>query len=84
MIDIDKENKDIKNDQVVIDISKSNDTNDIIHNNLLTSEEKKIVEVNSDNNQIKENKENFFNFTFYKVDPKWRWLNEIGKEESSY
>lgn len=41
MIDIDKENKDIKNDQVVIDISKSNDTNDIIHNNLLTSEEKR-------------------------------------------
>lgn len=25
----------------------------------------------------------FFNFTFYKVDPKWRWLNEIGKDEAS-
>lgn len=24
----------------------------------------------------------FFNFTFYKVDPKWRWLNEIGKDEA--
>ncbi|HEY6534665.1 MAG TPA: chlorite dismutase family protein [Candidatus Nitrosocosmicus sp.] len=83
MIDIDKENKDIKNDHVVIDISKSNDTNDIIHNNLLNSEEKKTIEVNSDNNQIKENKENYFNFTFYKVDPKWRWLNEIGKDESA-
>jgi len=35
--------------------------------------------------QIKENKfeKKFFNFTFFKVDPKWRWLNEIGKDESS-
>lgn len=42
------------------------------------------VSNNSTNNQIKENKpEKFFNFTFYKVDPKWRWLNEIGKDESS-
>jgi chlorite dismutase len=39
---------------------------------------------NSNNTQIKENRlEKFFNFTFYKVDPKWRWLNEIGKDESS-
>ncbi len=33
------------------------------------------------NNQTMEKK--FFNFTFFKVDPKWRWLNEIGKDESS-
>ena len=44
--------------------------------------------INSSNesvdNRIKENmSEKFFNFTFYKVDPKWRWLNEIGKDESS-
>ena len=25
----------------------------------------------------------FLNFSFYKVDPKWRWLNEIGKEEAA-
>lgn len=25
----------------------------------------------------------FFTFTFYKVDPKWRWLNEMGKDEAS-
>lgn len=25
----------------------------------------------------------FLNFTFFKVDPKWRWLNELGKEESA-
>jgi chlorite dismutase len=35
-------------------------------------------------NRGKENtSEKFFSFTFYKVDPKWRWLNEIGKDESS-
>lgn len=25
----------------------------------------------------------FLNFAFFKVDPRWRWLNEIGKEEST-
>lgn len=35
----------------------------------------------STDNQTMEKK--FFNFTFFKVDPKWRWLNEIGKDESS-
>ncbi len=39
---------------------------------------------NSTDSQNKENKpEKFISFTFYKVDPKWRWLNEIGKDESS-
>lgn len=27
--------------------------------------------------------EKIFTFTFYKVDPKWRWLNEMGKDEAS-
>ena len=39
------------------------------------------VNNDSTNNQTMERK--FFNFTFFKVDPKWRWLNEIGKDESS-
>lgn len=25
----------------------------------------------------------FLNFSFFKVDPKWRWLNELGKEEAA-
>lgn len=25
----------------------------------------------------------FLNFSFFKVDPKWRWLNEIGREEAA-
>jgi len=38
----------------------------------------------SDDNRNKGNTtEKIFSFTFYKVDPKWRWLNEIGKDESS-
>jgi chlorite dismutase len=31
----------------------------------------------------KNNSEKFFTFTFYKVDPKCRWLNEMGKDEAS-
>src|SRR5687768_14540041 len=31
----------------------------------------------------KNDSEKFFTFTFYKVDPKWRWLNEMGKDEAS-
>ena len=34
-------------------------------------------------NKNKNNPEKFFTFTFYKVDPKWRWLNEMGKDEAS-
>jgi chlorite dismutase len=57
------------------------------------AEDKDKVNINSSNsidndsinNRIEENKveKKFFNFTFFKVDPKWRWLNEIGKDESS-
>jgi chlorite dismutase len=25
----------------------------------------------------------YLNFSFFKVDPKWRWLNEIGKDEAA-
>jgi chlorite dismutase len=25
----------------------------------------------------------FLNFSFFKVDPKWRWLNEVGKDEAA-
>ncbi|HEX9678546.1 chlorite dismutase family protein [Nitrososphaera sp.] len=25
----------------------------------------------------------FLNFSFFKVDPKWRWLNEIGRDEAA-
>src|SRR5690242_2883174 len=25
----------------------------------------------------------FLNFSFFKVDPKWRWLNEVAREEAA-
>jgi chlorite dismutase len=40
------------------------------------------IESTADQNNVNK-PEKFFSFTFYKVDPKWRWLNEIGKDESS-
>jgi len=40
------------------------------------------IESTADQNKVNK-PEKFFSFTFYKVDPKWRWLNEIGKDESS-
>jgi chlorite dismutase len=39
--------------------------------------------MNKDSTNIQTMEKKFFNFTFFKVDPKWRWLNEIGKDESS-
>ncbi|HYF99008.1 MAG TPA: chlorite dismutase family protein [Candidatus Saccharimonadales bacterium] len=63
-------------------ISSTSITDDNKNNN-----NDKLTSQNNENNQagIKEyaNPEKFFTFTFYKVDPKWRWLNEIGKDEAS-
>ena len=25
----------------------------------------------------------FFNFSFFKIDPKWRWMADLAKEESA-
>jgi chlorite dismutase len=33
--------------------------------------------------QISETSTYFLNFSFFKVDSKWRWLNEIGKDEAA-
>ena len=30
-----------------------------------------------------EEKEYFFNFSFFKIDPKWRWMADLAKEESA-
>ena len=52
-------------------------------NNNDNSREKQITPVG---NEIKtediKKEQLFLNFSFFKVDPKWRWLNEIGKEEA--
>ena len=30
-----------------------------------------------------ENNQYYFNFSFFKVDPKWRWMADLAKEESA-
>ncbi len=30
-----------------------------------------------------ENKRYYFNFSFFKIDPKWRWMADLAKEESA-
>ena len=30
-----------------------------------------------------ENKRYFFSFSFFKIDPKWRWMADLAKEESA-
>jgi len=29
------------------------------------------------------NEQYFFNFSFFKIDPKWRWMADLAKEESA-
>ena len=29
------------------------------------------------------NEQYYFNFSFFKVDPKWRWMADLAKEESA-
>jgi chlorite dismutase len=86
-IDVDDKLNSLKKDKNNLDsISNTNTSADSLNMNAT----KEVIKStgpesnNSNNTQIKENRlEKFFNFTFYKVDPKWRWLNEIGKDESS-
>src|SRR5215217_7069517 len=86
----------VNNDDKLNNLKKDKDNPNAIQNtnndsSLKIKKQEKVpidntspVDNNSTNNQNKENKpEKFINFTFYKVDPKWRWLNEIGKDESS-
>jgi len=32
---------------------------------------------------MSEEKQYYFNFSFFKVDPKWRWMADLAKEESA-
>ncbi|MBA2268824.1 MAG: chlorite dismutase family protein [Nitrosopumilus sp.] len=48
-----------------------------------TTKDPELSDAKTDESDNKINSEKFFTFTFYKVDPKWRWLNEMGKDESS-
>ena len=48
-----------------------------------TTNDSELPGTKTDESDNKNNPEKFFTFTFYKVDPKWRWLNEMGKDEAS-
>ena len=32
---------------------------------------------------MSEESQYFFNFSFFKIDPKWRWMADLAKEESA-
>ena len=51
-------------------------------NNNDNSREKQSItlENNIKPESTKKEEQLFLNFSFFKVDSKWRWLNEIGKE----
>ena len=51
--------------------------------NTSTIKDPELSGAKTDESDNKNSSEKFFAFTFYKVDPKWRWLNEMGKDESS-
>jgi chlorite dismutase len=60
------------------------------NNNNVSSREKQIITLENNikkedikKEDIKKEQQIFLNFSFFKVDPKWRWLNEIGKEEAA-
>ncbi len=48
-----------------------------------TTKDPELSGAKTDESDNKNSSEKFFTFTFYKVDPKWRWLNELGKDEAS-
>jgi len=52
-------------------------------NTSTTTNDSELQGAKADESDNKNNPEKFFTFTFYKVDPKWRWLNEMGKDEAS-
>lgn len=41
------------------------------------------MEVQRKKDQNKTSKPTFVNYSFFKIDPKWRWMNEVAKEEAA-
>lgn len=54
-----------------------------VDNDTVTSSKPVGIGTKGDESNQETTSEKFFTFTFYKVDPKWRWLNEMGKDEAS-
>ena len=81
--DIKKNNNNLHNIKNVDNDANSDSIKNIIEETVGSTSLKNSSNESGDNKSSGNISEKFFSFTFYKVDPKWRWLNEIGKDESS-
>ena len=41
------------------------------------------MEVQRKRDHVKASKPTFLNYSFFRIDPKWRWMNEVAKEEAA-
>jgi len=78
--DVKKYQQELKN--ILNDAKKAmQELKDSVEMDLRESMEK---ESKAGNGQVYEaNKPVFFNFSFFKLDPKWRWMADLAKEESA-
>ena len=81
--DIKKNNNNLHDIKGIDNDANSDSIKNIIEETVGSTSLKNSSNESGDNKSSGNISEKFFSFTFYKVDPKWRWLNEIGKDESS-
>ena len=73
-----------KNPVTIDNLQKNNtDNSNPMKNGDTVVTDPKTQDIGTDGSNSNISSEKFFTFTFYKVDPKWRWLNELGKDEAS-
>ncbi|VFJ13892.1 chlorite dismutase family protein [Candidatus Nitrosocosmicus franklandus] len=66
-----------------INAKNSGALNDGINNDTVASSKSQDIGTKDNEYDSEITSQKFLTFTFYKVDPKWRWLNEMGKDEAS-
>jgi len=71
------------NKNKIDNINNARDDDGVNTSTTTTTKDSELQGAKADESDNKNNPEKFFTFTFYKVDPKWRWLNEMGKDEAS-
>ena len=71
------------NKNKIDNINNARDDDGVNTSTTTTTKDSELQGATADESDNKNNPEKFFTFTFYKVDPKWRWLNEMGKDEAS-
>jgi chlorite dismutase len=73
-------NDNLKNNNINPD--NSNALKNDVNNDIVAASKPQGMETIEESDG-KTTSEKFITFTFYKTDPKWRWLNEMGKDEAS-